>query len=157
MHLPWGQWCSPTYANSSSERTGCLGLPPLSVRAHKAVDWVTSSANICCGRRSLIYLWGGPLSHMFNGRYICLWVQPWQTLPVASLNKPLCLIPCLVACRNMWRMTAMMRPSISYLGYLSKNNSASRHHSASLIDSPTSLPLLPGGLGPMQFVPIVQF
>ena len=63
---------------------------------------------------------------------ICQW--PHQMNLSASFH------PSSVACRNIsWGMMDWWGPSISYLGYSSKNNLALSCHSASLIDSPASL------------------
>ena len=32
---------------------------------------------------------GGPPPYKLHGRYVCLWVQPWQALVAASADEPL--------------------------------------------------------------------
>ena len=35
---------------------------------------------------------GHPVPYKLYGRYICLWVWPWQALLAASPDEPLCLL-----------------------------------------------------------------
>ena len=34
----------------------------------------------------------GPVPHKLYDRYVCLGVQPWQALPPASADEPLCFL-----------------------------------------------------------------
>ena len=34
----------------------------------------------------------GSIPHKLYGRYICLWVWPWQAMPTALADKPFCFL-----------------------------------------------------------------
>ena len=37
-------------------------------------------------------LLGGLVPYKLDGRYICLWVWPWQAMPMTMADKPLCFL-----------------------------------------------------------------
>ena len=158
MHLLWGWQCSPTYANGSSERTGCFWLPPVSIRTTRWWTRQPSQQIYAVVEVSDLFV-GGPVTHKFNGGYIHLWVWSWQTLLAALSNEPLCLLPFLLSSEqeHVVEDDGPMRPVYIPSGvFIQKQFGIEMPFHLSNWQPSFPWPL-PGGLGLIQFVPIVLF
>ena len=81
---------------------------------------------------------GGLVHYELDSRYICLGVQSMGQ-QLQQINPSASFCPDSAACTNIfWRMNGWCSPLTSHWEYSFRNNSTSRQHSASWMDSPSS-------------------
>ena len=140
MCLLWLQRDTPIDATSFLGRRECHRLLLISAVACKVGDLGIFSIGRHCDKVPDL-LMGGPIPPSFmadwSGSRSGLGSLPQQPL---QMNLSASFHPHSVVCRNIsWRITDQWGAPNSYLGYSSRNNSASSLHSASLTESPTSI------------------